>query len=279
MKNPKLALTAALVILLVVVISVFLSVKQPEKNTQSEQDISTKPEVSTKLPEKNNSFSVNQPESNSTDPELTATIAKGKNYLITQVDNRLKQLSTFKSMVENTSGFAETERKMILAELNDEISQLVALKPEINQSETKEDVQVVAEKVKAVWLQSRNSVDKAQGKLLEAQQQSAIAEAENYAAGINKRITILKASGQSTQEMEKLLVDYNQKIEEAKQSSDLAVETLQKIKDAATDGEKENLRKEKERLLKDYQSHLKEAYNLLREEARQEFSERFKGNP
>lgn len=279
MKNPKLALTAALVILLVVVISVFLSVKQPEKNTQSEQDISTKPEVSTKLPEKNNSFSVNQPESNSTDPELTATIAKGKNYLITQVDNRLKQLSTFKSMVENTSGFAETERKMILAELNDEISQLVALKPEINQSETKEDVQVVAEKVKAVWLQSRNSVDKAQGKLLEAQQQSAIAEAENYAAGINKRITILKASGQSTQEMEKLLVDYNQKIEEAKQSSDLAVETLQKIKDAATDGEKENLRKEKEQLLKDYQSHLKEAYNLLREEARQEFSERFKGNP
>lgn len=279
MKNPKLALTAALVILLVVVISVFLSVKQPEKNTQSEQDISTKPEVSTKLPEKNNSFSVNQPESISTDPELTATIAKGKNYLITQVDNRLKQLSTFKSMVENTSGFAETERKMILAELNDEISQLVALKPEINQSETKEDVQVVAEKVKAVWLQSRNSVDKAQGKLLEAQQQSAIAEAENYAAGINKRITILKASGQSTQEMEKLLVDYNQKIEEAKQSSDLAVETLQKIKDAATDGEKENLRKEKERLLKDYQSHLKEAYNLLREEARQEFSERFKGNP
>ncbi|MBM4208735.1 MAG: hypothetical protein FJ190_12310 [Gammaproteobacteria bacterium] len=73
--------------------------------------------------------------------------------------------------------------------------------------------------------------------------------------------------------------DHNQKLEEARQSADLVAETIQKIKDAETDAEKENLRKEKERLLKNYHDRLKEAYTLLKDEARQEFSERFKRNP
>jgi hypothetical protein len=273
MKNSKLALTVVLLIALVAIAYLLIG-KQADKPAQTVQNPGTQQDNAAK-PGKENSFSVKKPTDNS-DTAFIADIAKGKNYLVTQVDNRLKQMSTFRSRVENTVGFDEAERKMIVDELNDEISEFAALKAEINKGETKDDVKNLAEKVKAVWLKSRATVDKAQGKLVAAKEKSVLSDAENYTSGIQKRIEILKASGKSTKDHEELLANYSKRIEAAKKDSEQAIAMAKTIDNAKSDEEKEKLKKENERLLKSSHENIKEAYKMLKDEAKQEFSQRFK---
>jgi hypothetical protein len=273
MKNSKLVLTVALV-LIVAIISYVLIGKQSENTSQTAQSTGVQDDKGAKA-EKENSFSVKKP-ADSGDPELTATVAKGKNFLITQVDSRLKQLSTFKSRVEHVADFDENERKTVLAELNDEIGALASLKAEVNTSETKEDVRVVADKIKEVWLKSRASVSRAEGQLLAAQGKSVISEAEGYSGGLKKRIEVLKAEGKSTKDFEKLMADYNKKVASAKKDMEAAQKKAEAAAKAASEEEKTGLIKEKDVLSKSAHDDVKEAYKLLREGAKQEFDQRFK---
>lgn len=273
MKTSKMALTLALIVT-IVAIAYLLIGKQVEKPRQTEQNTEAQQKNEAKTAEEN-SFSIKKQSDNS-DEAFIEDIAKGKNYLATQVENRLKQMSSFRSRVENTVGFDEAERKMIVGELNDEISEFVTLKAEINKAETKDEVKNVAEKIKAVWLRSRVSVDKVQGQLLAAKDKSVLSEAEGYSTGIKKRIEILKASGKSTKEFEELQTSYNEKIAAAKKDSEMAAQMSKTIDSAKTEEEKEKLKKEKEQLLKSSHENIKEAYKLLKDEAKQEFEQRFK---
>jgi len=85
---------------------------------------------------------------------MEVMVFRGKNYLLTQVNNRLKQLGPFRTRVNDITTLSDSERKSLVAELDAEIDMFKAFKSEINKSATKQDIKNVADKIKAEWIKS-----------------------------------------------------------------------------------------------------------------------------
>jgi len=207
---------------------------------------------------------------------IEVMVGRGKNYLLTQVNNRLKQLGPFRTRIENTATLSDSERKSLVAELNTEIGMFEAFKSEINRCATKEDIKNVADKIKAEWIKSRLSVASAEGKIVAARQNQLIADSDATTLGIQKRIAVLKASGKNTKAHEELLSAYGNKIASAKQDVASAQEKIDAAANASTEAEKQQLMKGKELLLMSGRDSIIGAYKTVANEARQEFSQRFK---
>ncbi|WAK04122.1 hypothetical protein [Methylobacter sp. YRD-M1] len=208
--------------------------------------------------------------------DVEAMVGRGKNYLLTQVNNRLKQLGPFRTRVENMTTLSDSERKSLISELDAEIIAFDVFKSEINKSATKQDIKNVADKVKAEWLKSRHTVARAEKQFLAAKENQLVSGADAASLGIQKRIDALKASGKNTKGHEELLSAYGKKIASAKQDLASAQEKIDAIASAPTNDEKEKLIKGKDLLLLSAQDNIKDAYKMLGDEARKEFSQRYK---
>jgi hypothetical protein len=288
MKIPKTALFLAMIFVCVIIAYSFVD-KVSEKNTsiaqnQATTDKNQKPTVSNSAAdkqdptEKANSFSVQKVVGEVQDiPNATTDmIIKGKNYLLTQVNHRIRQLRPFKDNFEKMANLNDSERKNLVTELNAEIAMFEALKPEISQSATKGDVKNVADKVKAVWLKSRLSVERAEESVLVSKENQLVADADVASTSIQKRIDTIKAAGKDAKAYEKLLAAYSKKVASAKQDMGSAKEKSNAVASASTDDEKEKLVKGKDLLLSSSQENIRDAYKLLKEGAREDFAQRFK---
>ncbi len=205
-----------------------------------------------------------------------AMVDRGKNYLLTKVGNRIKQLSPFKDRIENMPYLGANEKNNLVSELNDEIVQFESFMSEITRSETKQDIKNVADKIKVVWLKSSESVKHAEDKIIALKENQLILDADTASVGIQKRIDTLKASGKDTKDYEALLSAYSKKITDAKQDVKSANEKYIAVASASTEGEKAQLMKDKDLLLKSAQEDIKDAYKLVSKGARENFSSRFK---
>jgi hypothetical protein len=208
--------------------------------------------------------------------DVETMVGRGKNYLLTQVNNRLKQLGPFRTRVGNLTTLSDSERKGLISELDAEINAFDAFKSEINKSATKQDIKNIADKIKAEWLKSRHTVARAEKQFLAAKENQLVSDADAASLGIQKRIDALKASGKSTKVHEELLSAYGKKIASAKQDLASAQEKIDAIASAPTNDEKEKLIKGKDFLLLSAQDNIKDAYKMLGDEARKEFSHRYK---
>ncbi|WP_024299628.1 hypothetical protein [Methylomicrobium lacus] len=207
---------------------------------------------------------------------MEVMVFRGKNYLLTQVNNRLKQLGPFRTRVNDITTLSDSERKSLVAELDAEIDMFKAFKSEINKSATKQDIKNVADKIKAEWIKSRLSVERVEGQIVAAKENQLISDADENSSSIQKRIDVLKASGKDTKVHEELLSMYGKKVASAKQDVDSAKEKFDAATSASTEAEKEKLLKGKELLLTTARDSIKDAYNILTKTARQEFSQRYK---
>lgn len=206
----------------------------------------------------------------------TAKVLRGKNYLLMKVDNRIKQLNPFKARIENMTDLTSSDKDSLVAELSDEIAQFESFKPEITKSETKDDIKNVADKIKETWLKSSASVKRAEEKIIALKENQLILDADTASVGIQKRIDALKASGKDTKNHEKLLSEYSKKIDAAKQDVKSAKEKYVAVASAASEGEKAQLNRDKEQLLKSAQEDIRDAYKLISKEAHEDFSRRSK---
>ncbi|WP_442496710.1 hypothetical protein [Methylobacter sp. sgz302048] len=207
---------------------------------------------------------------------VEAMVGRGKNYLLTQVNNRLKQLGPFRTRVGNMTTLSDSERKTLISELDAEIIAFDAFKSEINKSATKQDIKNVADKIKAEWIKSRHTVARAEKQFLAAKENQLVSDADAASLGIQKRIDALKASGKNAKIHEELLSAYGKKIASAKQDLASAQEKIDAIASAPTNDKKEKLIKGKDLLLLSAQDSIKDAYKMLGDEARKEFSQRYK---
>jgi len=206
-----------------------------------------------------------------------AMIGRGKQYLLTQVDNRLKLLDPFRIRVKNITTLSDSERKILVSELNAEIDTFEAFKPEINRSATKQDIRNVADKIKAEWIKSRLTVERAEEQILATTKENQLlSDADAASLGIQKRIDALKAAGKNTKNHEKLLAVYSEKIASARQDVRSAKDKFYAAASASSEDEKEKLINGKVLSLKNAQDDIRDAYKLLTKEARREFSQRYK---
>lgn len=290
MKNYTTTLFAAVVSFLVIIAASFSFVSDvPVKNIliaqyHAIQDKGQKPKVRNQgageqyLTTKDNSFYAGKifggEQGNLNDTK--AKVNRGKNYLLTQVDNRVGQLGPFRDRIENMAALNDSERKSLVSELNTEIDVFEALKAEISRSATKEDVKNVAYKVKAEWIKSRLSVERAVGSVLVSKENQLVSDADSASLGIQKRIDALKAKGKDATPYEKLLVAYSGKIASAQQDVESAKMKFNAVASVTTAYEKQKLIKRNDLLLTGFRENMRDAYKLLKDGAREDFSRRFK---
>jgi hypothetical protein len=228
---------------------------------------------------KPNSFSVakangeNQDDLNST----KAMVHRGKMYLIKQVDTRINQLGTFRDRMQNMAvALNDAEMKSLVSGLTADLDAFEALKAEISQSATNEDIKNIADKIKAAWINSSLSVERAESAVLAAKETELVSDADVASTGIQKRIDVLKAAGKDAKPYEELLAAYNEKVASAKQDMEAANENFKAAANAATDGEKQKLTKGNGLLLSSSQENIRDAYKLLGKGAREDFARKFK---
>lgn len=251
---------------------------QANKNNVQEPKALNQAEKGQFVTSTGNSFSVDGADVGEKDnfDDTDPLLEKGKVFLMSQVDNRLKQLSPFRARIEYMQGLSDAERTSLVSELNAEIEMFVAFKADIKKTQNKQDIKNVAEKIKAAWLKSRHSVASAQGQILAAKENQLILEADTTTLAIKKRIDVLKATGKDTKSYDKLLSAYDKKIIDAKRDAESAKGKTYAVANASTDDEKERLIKEKELLLQSTQENIRDAYNLITQEMREDFSQRYK---
>lgn len=208
--------------------------------------------------------------------DTKAKVNRGKNYLLTQVDNRVGQLGPFRDRIENMAALNDSERKSLVSELNAEIDVFEALKAEISRSVTKEDIKNVADRVKAEWLKSRRSVERAEGSVLVSKENQLVSDTDAASLGIQKRIHALKAERKDTTPYEELLTAYSGKIASAQQDVESAKKKFSTTPSTTTADEKQKLIKGNGLLLASSRENIRDAYKLLKEAAREDFSRRFK---
>ncbi|MGJ0515396.1 MAG: hypothetical protein ACR65O_06535 [Methylomicrobium sp.] len=230
------------------------------------------------IPTKRDSFTAGKAfgEKKGSYDSMETMVGRGKNYLLAKVKDRLNQLEPFRTRVNNITTLNDSEKKGLVSELNAEIAMFEALKSEISKSATKQDIQHVADKIKAEWIKSRLSVARAEKQIVAARETQLIADANKTSSNMQKRIDELKASGKETKSHEKLLSAYGKKMTSAKQDIDSAKEKLDAVASASTENEKLKLIKEKNVLLMSASDSMKDAYMMVKDEARREFSQRFK---
>jgi hypothetical protein len=277
MRNYTIALVVAITSVVAILVSSFVdtgSIKNLSIAKAQEDQVAGEQHTAAKM----DSFSAgkifSQPQGNLNN--IDATVVRGKNYLLTQVSNRLRQLNPIRAKVSDMTALGESERATLVAELNAEISAFEAFKAEINKSTTHQDIVNVADQIKAEWIKSRRSVESAEKQILAVNEEQLISNADTATLGMQKRIETLKAAGKNTKAHEKLLVAYGQKIAYAKQDVESAKEKFEAVASAPSEDEKVKLMQTKDLLLKSAQGNVKEAYKLLAEGARQDFSSRFK---
>ena len=251
---------------------------QADKNNVQEPKALNQAEKGQFVTSTGNSFSVDGDDVGEKDnfDDTDPLLEKGKVFLMSQVDNRLKQLSPFRARIEYMQGLSDSERNSLVSELNAEIEMFVAFKADIKKSKNKQDIKNVAENIKAAWLKSRHSVASAQGQILAAKENQLILDADTTTLAIKKRIDVLKATGKDTKYYDKLLADYDKKIFDAKRDAESAKGKTYAVTNASTDDDKERLIKEKELLLQSTQENIRDAYNLITQEMREDFSRRYK---
>ena len=272
MKNYKTALFVGAIFILAIIAYSFVG-KDPAKNTSLAQNQAAQDKTLTE-----NSFSVKKAPGagqGKLDP-VAAMVNSGKTFLLKRVDSRIKQLEPFKDRIESMAGLNDSDKKSLVAELSAEIDTFKTFGPEISRSETKEDVKNIADKVKAEWLKSGQSVKRAEELFLGLKENQLVMEAGEASEGIQKRIDALKAEGKDAKPYEKLLSEYNKKIASAKQDVESVNEKFDADESTLTSGEKEKLLKEKNLSLTSAQNSIKDAYKLLREEAQKDFARKVK---
>ena len=150
MKNLKHALILGAIFALAI-IGYFFMADDPLKKSTNKQDTAAQSKNSfsvTKEPVKGDDYKANVGD---------AIVERGKSYLLKQVDNRIGQLGPFKDKVEKTENLSDSDREDLVSEIDNSISTFEALKPEIIQSESKEEIKAVADKIKEAWLASRKN--------------------------------------------------------------------------------------------------------------------------
>jgi len=281
MKKYVIALVVAVIFVAVILVSTFLdnvSVKPlPIAKTPAVQETNQAAEGQ-HASAKGDSFTAGRAfgAKKASPDDREAMIGRGKQYLLTQVDNRLKLLDPFRTRVKNTTTLSDSERKILVSELNAEIDTFEAFKPEINRSATKQDIRNVADKIKAEWIKSRLTVERAEGQILATTKENKLlSEADATSLDIQKRIHALKALGKNTKAQEGLLTAYSEKIASARLHLKSAKEQFDAA-GSAPESQKEKLINGKVVSVKNAQDDIKDAYKLLTQEARREFSQRYK---
>lgn len=227
-----------------------------------------------------NSFSVNNAltkrlDTFTTDPDREA-VERGKKFLLMKVGARIDQLNPFIARIAAMPGLDAALKNGLIGELNEEIKQFEVLKREITQSDSKQDVKTVADRIKTVWLKSSESVTSAESKIISLTENYLILEAGTSSKSLQNRIDSLKLAGRDTTHYERLLSAYNRKIEEAKQHVKSANEQYLTVASTDTEGEKAQQMKATDQMLKNAQKTIKEAYTLVGNAARDDFSHKYR---
>lgn len=180
-------------------------------------------------------------------------------YLKKAIDVLIKRLESMKAWVSGRSALSDTDKQVTIAEIDQDISKLKAIKEGIDTA-TPEQLKAKAKEIRDYWKNHRVYVKKIIGKVWAARLNALVVKAESFSIKLDAKIQELKAAGKDTTQLETWLADFNQKIATAKQKNELAKAKFQAISNLS---EADQFFREGRKYIVDANQYIKEAHVQL----------------
>lgn len=182
-----------------------------------------------------------------------------KNYLEKAVNSLIRRLEAMKNWLANRSALPELEKQEIIAEIDQDISWLQERLPKI-QTASPEAIKEEAKTVREYWKNHRAKVKRIIGQIWAARISFVITKAEDFGKRVEAKIQELKAAGRDISQLEVWLVDFNQKLDLAKQKYEAAKEKFRAISNLA---EADQLFREGHQFIKEANQYIRQAHAQL----------------
>ena len=152
-----------------------------------------------------------------------------RNYLEKTINSLIKRLEAIKNWVSNRGALEESEKQVIITEINQDINWLNEKLSKI-QTASPDQIKEEAKAVRQYWKTHRIRIKRIIGEVWAARINFVIGKAESFAFKVKTKIDELEASGKDTTQLEAWLVDFNQKLALAKEKYATAKAKFQEIK-------------------------------------------------
>lgn len=180
-------------------------------------------------------------------------------FLEKAIKSLIKKLESVKTWVENKHGLTDTEKEVIISDINNDIEWLNNRLPKI-QNATPTQIKEEAKKIREYWKNHKIKIKKITGKTLSHRIAYVIKKAETFSGKIEGRIEALNSNGVDTTNLEVWLGDFNKKLEIAKEKYEAAKNSFQSISSLSNTN---NLFSEGHKFLKEADQYLREAHKIL----------------
>lgn len=187
---------------------------------------------------------------------------KGKDFLLKADKTLVSYLKMIDAYVDGEPSLTDTEKANIKSEIESDISWLEEKQPEIEAATTKEELRAIALGIKNKWQEIKPSVKRIVGQVMNAKLLSLINYAEAASDKIESKISVLQEKGKDTTDLEAWLVDFNEKIDLAKQKHQAAKDKFAEIQDVQ---DADQLFREGNAFIKEANQYLRTAYQNLKE--------------
>jgi phage gp36-like protein len=190
---------------------------------------------------------------------------KARPYLLNIADLVLGELDRIKEKVQSSEELSDEEKSEITSDLDariEEVTEAKSVIENLDNESTREDVNAAAKTIREAWRNTRVSLKKDTGRLVNAKLGNIIEKTESLEAKLTKVRDRLEEKGADVSVLDEKLDDFSAKIDSARENYEAAV---QAFKDAHTVQEVNDAVKEVHQYITDAKAALKDARDFLRE--------------
>ncbi len=191
-----------------------------------------------------------------------ATIEKARNYLLAADEVMINYLNMIKSKIQSTEAIPAEDKTIILSDIDADIAKLEALKINITNAKTRQELNSVSKEIKKEWQEIKPNIKQYIASVAIGRIDNVLEKSGNLADVIQKKIDQLKAAGADTAKLESLLADFKNKINESEAKRDQAREQWKEIRESE---DRDEAAKDTNKLIKESNELIREAHKILKE--------------
>jgi len=189
---------------------------------------------------------------------------RAKEFLIKTADRILEYLEKLKAKVESNEDLTEEEAEEILADINDMIDEVEAAKETAETSEDKEELKEATKTIKNAWLKIKKRISIHTGRIMNARIGGIIVKIKHLEVKLERILDKMEEEGIDTSDIQGMVDKFNDKIDDAKESYENALDKFREAMNADDVDSAYNLATEGHDYLKKANRNLQDAQKILR---------------
>ena len=183
-----------------------------------------------------------------------------KEYLLNAGTSAIGVLEKMQAKLESSEDLESAKAAEMVEKIEAKIQEIEALQEKVNNTETKEELKIVANELKSVLVSVKNQVRYNAERVKVARVGLIVERAEHLELRLNAILTNMETQNLSVEDIDSKVVEFTDKIALARQNYELAKTAFESAKDSDTPGQ---IVKESNVYVKEAQSELKSAHKVL----------------